>query len=174
MSQFLPAFNYLMGFEDPKRTYAVNPDKCPKGCAGPCFVIAGVNSGAHPDDYERIFAAPVGERLVLVQNFYQMKYWIPLKLGGIASQDIANRVLSQDMNGGYGVLLLQRAANACGADLITDGLLGPLTLDAVNGIDPDRLLGAYRNELELHYRAIVASNPEDEKYLAGWLARAAA
>lgn len=70
---------------------------------------------------------------------------------------------------------LQRAVRAVnGKRLVEDGLLGPATLGAVNGIDPaGALRPAIRSEAAGLYRAIIASQPyRFGKYRAGWLRRA--
>jgi len=47
----------------------------PKGVAGPCYAIGGVNSGAWPEEYAAIAAADPGDRLGLIQQFYQSHFW---------------------------------------------------------------------------------------------------
>jgi len=70
--------------------------------------------------------------------------------------------------------LLQQAVNSFheGNPLTVDGGLGPVTVLAVNAVNPATLVAAFQQAQEDHYRAIVAANPADAKYLAGWLARA--
>ena len=167
MSQFSPALDYVLNFEDEPRSYEPSPD-----CGG--FAIAGVNSIAWPEQYKAIAALPQPERAAAVAMFYQQAFWTPIQIGGIQSQDVANRVLDQSVNGGSetGPLLLQRAANACGCTLAVDGNLGPNTFEAVNGLDPERLLAAFRSARVSHYEAIVTAQPDDERYLVGWLNRA--
>ena len=53
-----------------------------------------------------------------------------------------------------------------------DGIYGEVTEDAVNRMDPNALLTAYRAKLEQHYRNIVLAKPEEMKFLDGWLRRA--
>jgi hypothetical protein len=54
-----------------------------------------------------------------------------------------------------------------------DGLYGPVTEEAINRMDANALLTAYKLRLQQHYLDIVANKPEDEKFLNGWLRRAA-
>lgn len=171
MSQFASAFTYLMQFEDPKFTYAAAPD------AGG-MAISGINSKAWPWQYDEIAAMPQESRAAAVQNFYAINFWNPLQIGGIASQDVADRVMDMCVNGGKatGVMCLQRAVNACSGHLAleTDGVIGSLTLEAVNTIEPETMMAAYRSERVKYYEAIVVNIPADDKYLAGWLKRAQA
>lgn len=167
MAQFQPALDYVLDWEDPKREYAAVPDVGGQA-------IAGVNSAAWPVDYPVIAAASGADRIRLVSNFYRYKFWNPIQVGGIQDQDTANRVMDQSVNGGgkTGPRLLQEAANSIGANLIEDGALGPDTLEAVNGIDPDRLLATYRLARTNHYKSIAAAIPADAQYLPEWLKRA--
>lgn len=69
--------------------------------------------------------------------------------------------------------LLQQAANACGAKLVVDGVVGPLTLAAVNALPGERVLEQYRIEQANFYHSLVARNPSQQVFLRGWLKRAA-
>lgn len=171
MAEFTPALDYLLDLEDRARTYAVNVDNNGKG------VIAGINEGAWPVEYAAIAAAEVSERAALVSDFYLHNYWNPRGLVSLTSQDIANRVMAADVNTQFheGGVLLQRAINALGgAQVAVDGAIGPITIAAANGCDPAALLDAFRKQAVLYYQAVVARNPADEVYLAGWTARAMA
>lgn len=169
MSQFQPALEYVLNFEDRGRTYAATPD--PGGSA-----IAGVNSAAWLNSYQDIANAQQGQRAALVAAFYQAKFWISLQIGGINDQDVANRVLDMSVNGGprWGPKILQMAANTLGCTLTVDGQLGPNTFEAVNALDPERLLAAYRMARVAHYQSIAAAKPELAKYLPVWTERAEA
>jgi len=167
MSAFMPAFDFLMDSEDPKREFQCVPDN--KG-----LVISGVNSLEWPDDFKAINALPVHGRPFAVAAFYQKNYWNPLLLAQINSQDIANRVLDQSVNGGNSsaVSMLQNACGFCGQTVTADGVMGPNTLAAVNACDPVALLDQYRQERLHHYVAVAAAHPEWSSDLAGWEARA--
>lgn len=169
MAQFQPCFNYLMTFEDPHRTYGIFPD------AGG-YAISGINSAAWPTEYQAIAAMQPADRPSSVSTFYAIHFYNPLQIGGIDSQDVADRVMDMCVNAGgaTGIKCLQRAANACGCTVAEDGRMGSQTLEAVNGLDPERILAAYRTARSDYYRAIVKNNPTDEKYLSGWLERATA
>lgn len=169
MSQFLPALNFVLDNEDRNREYAVVPD--PGGAA-----IAGINSRAWPTAYDRIYRLPQSQRASAVAKFYQTEFWDVMRLGGLESQDLANRVLDCGVNCGLytATRMLQAAANSLGAGLSIDGILGPVSLDAINGIEPERMLAAYRQARVEHYEKIVALNPADEVYLPAWKARAMA
>lgn len=171
MAQFGPALNFLLDLEDRARTYAIHTDNNGKG------VIAGINEGAWPVEYAAIAAAEVSKRAALVSDFYLKNYWDQRKLTALASQDIANRVLAADVNMQFheGGILLQRAINTITPGTLTmDGVIGPITLAAANACDRGLLLDAFRKQAVLYYQAVVAKNPADAPYLAGWTARAMA
>src|SRR5208283_4911306 len=106
MAQYPPALEYILQFEDPKHAYANIPDN--KG-----NVIAGVNSLAFPADFAAIAALPQNQRARAVAQFYQSNFWNPLRLGGLNSQDVANRVLDEAVNTGLreAAVALQEAIN---------------------------------------------------------------
>jgi lysozyme family protein len=169
MSQYPPAFNFVMGWEDPKRQYAIVPD-----VGG--YAISGINSNVWPKDYSAILAAPHIQRAQMVYDFYQTNFWIPMKLGGLTSQDLANRVLDEGVNGGSStaIKLLQNSVSALGLKIDVDGIMGPDTLDATNAQDPDRIIAWYKQFRLNHYQAIVDNNPQDAKFLDQWEKRAQA
>ena len=69
---------------------------------------------------------------------------------------------------GRAVKILQKAANAKGADLVVDGGLGPKTIGALSDVELDRVR-AYRVK---YYADLVTRKPELEKFYFGWFRRA--
>lgn len=168
MAEFVPAFDYLLESEDPSHQFADVPDN--KGRA-----IAGINSLAWPQDYAAVKALPQAQRAAAVAAFYQSKFWVPMKLEPLASQDVANRVLDQGVNGGMreAVLLLQRAVNAVDSASVTvDGWMGPATIAAANAVDAGKLLDAYREARANFYQQVVEAHPEFANDRDGWRVRA--
>lgn len=172
MALFEPALDYLLDFEDAPRAYNAVPD-----VGG--YAIAGINSNSWPGPYHQISELPQAQRGPAVASFYYQNFWVPVQAQALTSQDIANRLLDQSVNGGQnsGVYLLQKAANQLGCALAQDGVMGPNTIATVNFVissAPDGLLAAYRAARVANYKAIVASHPERSRYLAQWLNRAQA
>lgn len=170
MAQFLDAFNYTLGWEDPKREYESITDS--NGYA----TISGINSRWWPHWYTEIASATQIDRASDVQQFYLQEYWKPLGIGCFNSQDLANRVFDEcfnsDMRGG--VKMLQWCCVHDGQTIAVDGSCGPETCDAVNSLDAEKLLAQYRQARADHYKAIAAHNPALWPELAGWLRRAMA
>ena len=173
MADFQTAFLWTMKHEDSTMSCAQAPDAAPAGCAGPCYAISGINSGAWPAQFATIAELPQDSRLPAVQAFYQAHFWNQW-FDQLASNDLAKRVFDFAVNGGSGaaVKTLQRAVNSLGGSLTVDGGWGPHTLAAANACDPTALAQAFIEARMGYYRAIVAANPSDQRYLNGWLARA--
>ena len=169
MSQFPPALQFLLSCEDytPPRYQAVQ-DNNGGG------VIAGINSKSFPDQYGAIAQLDQNMRADAVYKFYFSYFWQPMSLGGLTSQVAATGVLDMAVNGGQGtsVKLLQQALVALGKAITVDGHIGPMTLEAANSLDPDRLEAAFIAQTEDRYREIVEKNPDNADFLEPWLARA--
>lgn len=107
--------------------------------------------------------------------YYLRHWWRRYEYDRILDLDVATKVfdLSVNMSSRQAHKLLQRAVRACGHPLVDDGIIGPLTLSAVNRTDAQRLLVALRSEAAGFYRLLAAKTPSKYgKYLKGWLARA--
>ncbi len=112
-----------------------------------------------------------------VRDFYRRYFWEPMGLDELPGP-VAILAFDFAVNsGGDGIRLLQEAlSDLTGEMLVLDGLLGPKTRAAVVGFcaDRDQVETLVRYALDLRgnfYRAIVASDPDQERFLAGWLRR---
>lgn len=171
MSQFPPAYSYVMQWEDPTYSYAETTDNNGAG------VISGINAKSWPSDFAYVASVSQSQRGPAIANFYQNRYWIPMQVGGLQSQDLANRVVDAGVNMGAGIAaqLLQEAINTLHPGSVTvDGGIGPLTLEEANACDGDAILAAFRQVRGNHYRAIVAAKPQYQVYMSEWLKRAEA
>jgi lysozyme family protein len=174
MPIFLLAFEYVMQYEDSRHTWAVAID------SNGGRVVAGINSKSFPADVAAIVAVAQAQREPLIQAFYRNKFWMPMLLGALNSQDLANRVMDAATNTGQGSAAkqFQQAINFTQMDatdaLIVDGVVGPKTIAAANAQDQVALLNAFRKQRVTYYDQIVAEHPTDTPYLTTWLARAQA
>ena len=175
MGNFGVAFSWLMQDEDETNLHATVLDACPSGCAGPCWAISGINSGAWPLQFAKIDALPQAQRGPEVETFYQAAFWNQW-FAQIDSDEVAKRVFDFGVNAGEktSVRCLQQAVNSfhVGNPLETDGEWGPATVAAVNAVNPLTLVAAFQQTRCAYYECIVAKNPADARYLDGWLARA--
>ena len=101
------------------------------------------------------------------EAIYLRDFW---KFDGIVNQMLANKVFDMYVNIKHSAIkILQGLLDG----LVVDGEYGPNTEKAVNAAKPFPLLVRYQEALEQHYRDVVAKNPKEEKFLDGWLRRAA-
>jgi lysozyme family protein len=68
--------------------------------------------------------------------------------------------------------LVERALRSTGVSVAEDGIVGPVTLKAINKADPTDLLAALKSEAAGYYRLIANANPSQQRFIDGWLRRA--
>ena len=102
------------------------------------------------------------------KEIYYQDYWIKNRVTQMP-EDLKHIYFDMCVNQGRGraVKILQRAANAKGADLTVDGGLGPKTITALKGVELDRVR-AYRIK---YYADLVTRKPDLEKFYFGWFRR---
>jgi lysozyme family protein len=101
---------------------------------------------------------------------YLNDWWRKYEYQRIESQTVATKVLDAAVNMGARPAhrCAQRATRAVRQRHIAeDGILGPISVNAINESDECCLLAAYRSELAAHYRMI-----GDSRFERGWLNRA--
>ena len=103
------------------------------------------------------------------KEIYYQDYWMKNRDPQMP-EDLKHIYFDMCVNQGRGraVKILQRSANAKGADLVVDGELGPKTISALNGVEIDRVR-AYRIK---YYADLVTRKPDLEKFYFGWFRRA--
>jgi lysozyme family protein len=122
-------------------------------------------------------AVPADRALVMAKAWYTTNYAAPLFLDQIDSQGVATALLSYAVNqegpGGSGraVKLLQEAVASLGDDIVADGVMGPATVAAINHLAAEDELKAFGRLEQEFYDAIVAANPSQAKFIAGWTSR---
>lgn len=118
-----------------------------------------------------------------VAQFYTAHYWDRVRGDAIPKQSIANELFDSGVNLGVSraVEFLQRALNVLNRDqklyddLVVDGMLGRITLAALNTYlkkDSTRLLVKMLNVLQgAYYIERMNLSPVKEKYARGWFKR---
>lgn len=114
--------------------------------------------------------------LLQARLIYKNEFWC-IEFEKINSQIIVNYIFDMWVNMGkkQAIRIVQRALWACGISrtvIKDDGILGPQTLTRINQISGTLLNVALRSERAAVYRLIVATHPENNVFLNGWLARA--
>jgi len=131
----------------------------------------GVAEKYHPDLTKTGFYDSMSNQdaLAIADHIYDNQYAKPLYLEQINDQNIANALLSFAINQGLeqAVRIFQRAI---GVD--DDGQMGPKTLMAANNYSPTVLLNSLYAMESAYYNRIVALNPSQHVFLAGWINRA--
>ncbi len=169
---------YVRSHEDPQRTGKVVPDPT---TADPSAVARfGVNSAWHPELKDLGFfdesvmsaeeAEPIAERV------FQYTYFNGLCGYQIAEQTVADHGSDLAFNVGLkeASLLLQRAINTLRDPAFTlkvDGMVGAMTVAALNTYEPEQILPAIRSEAEAFHTEVAEENPELSADLKAWLAR---
>lgn len=163
-------FAYLIS-KDEGSTYTNDPDDA----GGPTKF--GVTLKAYEAYVDRVVQATEIESLELGQakDFFYAQYWKPMGCGRIGSQEVA--IAAFDTGVLHGILgaslMIQRAAvNAGGGRLKFDGQIGDKSINAINTVKPTDLLLELVRLIHFRVDAIILKHPEDEKFRAGWLARA--
>ena len=103
------------------------------------------------------------------KEIYKEHYWDRNKVEDLP-EDLRHIYFDMCVNQGRGraVKIMQRAANAKGADLVVDGGMGPKTIAAMDGVELQRVR-AYRVK---YYADLVTRKPDLEKFYFGWFRRA--
>lgn len=127
----------------------------------------GITQASYPSvDIEGLSAKEAGE--IYLRDWW-MRYGynrMPMHIGEIvfwAAVNVGNIQATK---------FLQRALLSVGRELEDDGIVGPITMDAVRGSNIQQILVGYRCEQAGFYRLLAAVDPGRAKYLKGWLVRA--
>lgn len=112
------------------------------------------------------------------ESLWEAGFWQP-GLDDVQSQALATAILDARANGpGAGNRILQQGLNAIGYSVAVDGGWGPETADATNQAVTDGkasdLIVAMMNATIDARNSFVASHPDQQKFLQGWLNRAQA
>ena len=178
MTQFEPAMMFCMGNEDSTLLGKTTPD--PTSADKNAIARFGINSAAVPEALtENFYGMSREDALEWAANWYRKNVWEPVSAKFINDQAIASKFFDACVNMGQvqATKLLQFAVNDVkgGLDLgvKVDGHIGPDTLRGINSCDAELLMARYKTRLMSFYSGLVTSDPTKQKYLSGWLARAA-
>lgn len=105
---------------------------------------------------------------------YYRDFWEPQKYKDFDSDELAEKVfdLAVNMGSARANELLQRALRAVGNPVKEDGIIGKITLTAINASNEKALLAALKSEAAGYYRSIVTKNSNQSRFINGWLNRA--
>jgi len=102
-----------------------------------------------------------------VKPFYKSMYWDKVK-GDDLPAGVDYAVFDFSVNAGVGraAKFLQRAVGA-----VDDGVIGSGTLGRVAKTEPAKLLENFADQKQRFYNGLATTNPTQQKFLKGWLAR---
>lgn len=136
-----------------------------------------------PNLVERYFGHPPPIARADIRNLtkdkaalmYNEIIWEPNHYGLLADQTVATKIFDTTINMGekWGEILAQQSANRLGCNLAVDGQLGPVSMAAINTLDPNTFLKEYQAQQRERYEHIVHDRPESSVFLSNWLRRAA-
>lgn len=105
---------------------------------------------------------------------YEAWYWKPVGADKIKDPGVAICMFDIGIVRGIGVppRYAQTICNRYGAKLTPDNHIGPLTIAAINQVDPRSFIHDFSGLAEAGFRAIVANDPSQGVFLNGWVNRA--
>ena len=103
------------------------------------------------------------------KEIYKRDWWDKYGYGKITSQKVAGKIfdLSVNMGPSRAHRLAQAALLRLGENIKVDGVLGPVTIALINGMDEDKLLPEIQEGAADYYTSL--NKPE---FIKGWLNRA--
>ncbi len=101
-------------------------------------------------------------------SIYKALYWDKVRGDDINSYAIAFTLFDQAVNRGISSAVKQAQTIL---RLSSDGIMGTNTVNALNSVNEKEFLADYLAACEAWYRRIVANNPSQKVFLAGWLNR---
>jgi lysozyme family protein len=107
-------------------------------------------------------------------NIYEHDYWDRNQLSLITSQLIANQLFLLVVNTGAepAIKIMQSALVRRGMKVTVDGVIGSVTISAINMCNPFSLSESMRVAECKHYLDITDNDATQKKFFRGWIRRA--
>lgn len=168
MAQFEPIVQWLLFQEDDHHT----PGKIVNLGDGAGLTRLGITSKNFGNVLPSSFwtaAMSFKDAVVMAKNFYRGQEWHHINGDRIVSDAIAAVLLSFAVNNNvpHAVKVLQHVLQ-----VKEDGVLGQGTLAELNWKDPKITEKLFRADWAMYYHHLADANPNDMRFLNGWLARA--
>lgn len=103
------------------------------------------------------------------QRIAKPQYWDRVMGDDITCQCIAAFLCDWAYNSGVGTAV--KKVQQLLPKVKADGAMGPATLAEINAQDPEDLFNKLKASREAFYNAIVKNNPEQKKFINGWMNR---
>ncbi len=135
--------------------------------------LVGTNLGISARFYESVIKRPPSEADMRnltkekANPLFKAYFWDKCKADSINNQAIANTIVDHHINAGSGVKLAQQVLNdRFGYNMAEDNGMGPITLKAINEVNPAQFVSIYNDARAAYYKKIGNST-----FLNGWLIR---
>lgn len=148
-------------------------DKDDLGGATNCGITIGIlgswlNRTATIEELKRL-------KPMQIASIYNEFYWLPLSCNELTQHSIATAMF--DVGVLFGVfrsgLFAQRAVKKAGfPEVEDDSRIGPVSVKALNSVDPKKFMMRYHVQIKNRINEIVAKRPISEKFENGWNNRA--
>lgn len=102
------------------------------------------------------------------RKIYKANYWDRLKLSHVIDSKFADILFDQAVNRGTR-RVAEQIQKMVGVKV--DGVIGPITLKAINNMDSKKLLIEFLKSTQDAYVSIVTNNPSQLVFLSGWIKR---
>ena len=117
-----------------------------------------------------------GLTLRQARKIYRMLFWGPLRLDEVDDPKVSAEIFDTAVHAGTtkSARIVQRVLQALGEDLVRDGIIGPVTLEAINKWSKKNSEGFFKllNSLQgAYYVEIVENDSSQMKWLLGWMKR---
>jgi lysozyme family protein len=175
MADFRKACDFVLQNEDSTLSGAITAD--PTKDDPTARARFGVNSASHPDAVRQgFFEMGRADALQYAEDTFKYDYFNQVGGYQIADQGICNKLCDLAFNAGVhqSAKIVQRALQDIedwDPAVEVDGICGSRTVALINASPAATLLTAIKEQAKDFYRAIVAANPEKQKYLDAWISR---
>lgn len=162
MSDFIDSFNLLMADEGGFKLHKI------KGDTGG-LTYAGITKKHHPDwlGWNFIDEDPIVLHEA-VADFYKEQYWDKIRADEYESSYVKELIFNFSVNIGCrsAIKLVQKILGTK-----EDGIIGKITIKALNQMDPEIFGLKYSIEKISRYATICNNNSVQKKFLLGWVNR---
>ncbi len=127
----------------------------------------------HPQNINAVLAANSAVQAE-VQSFYKENFWDVISLDNLNSQQLANQLFDTAVNMGTGTasrFLQQAVNNIVPGKLVVDGVVGPQTIAAANGVPLEALYNQVIALRKQRYLNIIQQHPSQTIFESSWLSR---
>lgn len=128
------------------------------------------NRNVSPDDIKTLTYAEAA-------SIYHREYWQRIQGDRLREPAVQLVIFDQAVNSGVSravkraQVVVNLVAPKGTSQLAVDGIMGPMTANAINACDPLLFARRYIQASQLYYAAVVASRPDQAAFIKGWLGR---